>query len=300
MTLPSQLYRSLLVHPVLRTCVASAFLIVLVACEKPVEPYYAHHDDGVHPSHAESGAHDHTHDAPHLDASSSIPLPLPLPDPSAAQEAMPASGARELSGRVLETYDSDAGAYSYVRVELAEGGEAWIAGPLTALAPGQLLLARNATLQLGFKTRQRTFEELWLAQTIETDAATQLSPRSTIDTNQQRRAAVTPASGGLSIADVRARAKELAGSRVRVRGQVTRVTPMVGGLWVHLSDGSAEAAHDDLTFILKEGSGILKEGSGELAPDAIVTLEGTLSLDHEMARAHRKEAIVVVDAEPLR
>lgn len=293
MTLSRPLHRSLLAQSVLRTCVAGAFLILLGACEKPVEPYYAYHDDGTKPSPAPSGVHDHAHDAAHRDAPFSPTLPLPHEDPSAATDAAAQDGGRELSGRVLETYDSEVGAYSIARVELAEGGEAWIAGPQIALAPGQLLLARNATLSLNFKTRKRTFEEMWLAQTIETDTATQLSPRPTTDTNQQRRAAITPAPGGLSIADVRARAKELAGSTVRVRGQVTRLTPMVGGLWVHLSDGSAEATHDDLTFILKEGT-------GELAADAIVTLEGTLSLDHEMARAHRPEAIVVVDAKPLR
>ena len=96
----------------------------------------------------------------------------------------------------------------------------------------------------------------------------------------------------MKIAEVLARSTELAGRQVRVRGRVTRVTPMIGGTWVHLEDGSVEAERDDLTFILAEGE-------AELAPGSIATLEGTLSLDHEMARAHRAEAIVVEKAKKL-
>jgi hypothetical protein len=255
------------------------------SCEKPSEPYYAAPE-------APSGA---PALAPHA-----TPLPSPSahgPAHDAAHRATPGAavpGARELSGRVLETYDSSAGAYTFARLALAEGGEAWVAGPQTPLVEGQLVLASGATMQKGFEARQRTFEEIWLAQSLTVDAATAtISPTSG---PAIRGAAsiepVAPAEGGLTIAAVLAGAKELAGRTVRVRGRVTRVTPMVGGTWVHLSDGSAEAARDDLTFILAEGE-------AELAPGTVATLEGRLSLDHEMARAHRTEAIVVESAKKL-
>lgn len=263
-------------------------LFASASCEKPSEPYYA--------------ARESTPIAPVGPALDPHPAPLPAPSApgpghGAAHGEIPGApepGARELAGRVLETYDSAAGAYTFARVALAEGGEAWVAGPQTPLAVGQLVLARGATLQKGFPTRQRTFEELWLAQSLSGDAATSTAPSAT--ERPSGGAApdepVAPAEGGLTIAAVHAGAKGLAGRTVRVRGRVMRVTPMVGGTWVHLSDGSAEAARDDLTFILAEGE-------AELAPGVIVTLEGVLSLDHEMARAHRTEAIVVERAKKL-
>jgi hypothetical protein len=269
----------------LRALLVLGTLLTGAGCEKPSEPYYA-----AGPSAPAVGA-----PAPHA---------APLPEPSALAPAHGAThgeipgaavpGARQLAGRVLESYDSSAGAYTFARLALAEGGEAWIAGPQTPLAEGQLVLARDATLQKDYKARQRTFAEIWFAQSLSVDAATSAAPAASGRASGEAAPIepVEPAEGGLTIAAVHAGAKELAGRTVRVRGRVTRVTPMVGGSWVHLSDGSAEAARDDLTFILAEGE-------AELEPGAVATLEGVLSLDHEMARAHRSEAIVVERAKKL-
>ncbi|MBL8898737.1 MAG: hypothetical protein JNM84_13955 [Planctomycetes bacterium] len=261
-----------------------SLLLLAASCEKRTEPYYERSASGagVGGGGAPSGS------------SGSSETNLPHAHPSAPPQANTPSTAeaRTLCGRVLETYDSETGSYTYAKLALAEGGEAWVAGPLVKLAPGQLAMANGATLQRGFPTRQRTFDELWLAQALVADGAATAQPSAPLVTNAPRAEPVEPAEGGLKIADVLARSAEFAGKSVRVRGRVTRATPMIGGMWVHLQDGSVDAARDDLTFILAEGE-------AELAPGEIATLEGTLSLDHEMARAHRSEAIVVEKAKKL-
>lgn len=242
---------------------------------------------------------------PYLDispppSSTATSAPSPHGDPSAgfvpgggnAPRGTSAPGARSLGGRVLETFDSEVGSYTYAKLALPEGGEAWVAGPRTPIRVGELVEARDATLQKGFPTRTRVFDEIWLAMNLgvhgsaAAEAPSLPSSSAAVATEPVERLA-----NGQTIAEIRAERARHAGQTVRVRGRITRVSPMVDGRWVHLSDGSGPPEQDDLTFIVRDAGIALEVG-------AVTALEGRLTLDHEMAQAHRPEALVVENAVP--
>ncbi len=88
-----------------------------------------------------------------------------------------------------------------------------------------------------------------------------------------------------AIADIHAKAKELAGKTVQVKGKVTKVsTGIMGKNWVHMQDGSGsqDAQNFDMTVTTQAQP---KEGE-------IVTFEGMLAADKDFGAGYRYDAII--------
>jgi len=90
---------------------------------------------------------------------------------------------------------------------------------------------------------------------------------------------------GFTVGEIFTKAKQLQGQKVRVRGQVMKVSPnIMGRHWIHLQDGTGDAMQNshDLVFTSQE---LVEEGS-------IVTLEGVLAADKDFGAGYKYAAIV--------
>lgn len=96
---------------------------------------------------------------------------------------------------------------------------------------------------------------------------------------------IAPAPGGLSIADVWAQRKALAGKDVTVRGKVVKVNNQIlERNWIHLQDGSGSAADrtNDLTVTT---DAYVKVGD-------TITITGVLAIGKEFGAGYGYDAIL--------
>lgn len=94
-----------------------------------------------------------------------------------------------------------------------------------------------------------------------------------------------PGENSYIIADLHAKAKELAGKTVQVRGKVTKVsTGIMGKNWVHMQDGSGaqDAQNFDITITTQAQP---KEGD-------VVIFEGVLAADKDFGAGYRYDVII--------
>ncbi len=197
-------------------------------------------------------------------------------------------------GEVLETFDS--GGYTYVRLKTAEG-EIWAAGPEAGLAIGDVVILEGAMVMKQFRAASldRTFEEIWFASGfggagIETTTnphggmmgmgGGESSAEVVTDFSD-----LSPATDGLTIAQVFADRTDLAGHRVKVRGRVTKsLSGIMGHNWLHLQDGSGDAASGDHDLTVTTDQ-MAQTGD-------TVLIEGVLAVDKDFGSGYFYSVIV--------
>lgn len=111
------------------------------------------------------------------------------PAPPLAEEPHSVDG---LVGTVVETMD--AGGYTYVHLELADGNRRWAAGPETVIAVGNRVALRNAMVQERFysPTLERTFDRIDFATALDVlPGATAVPTTAAADDTGVRRGTVT-------------------------------------------------------------------------------------------------------------
>jgi hypothetical protein len=204
---------------------------------------------------------DKTADQTGCGASSSSAAPVPLVSAShavtPAESVVPAS-AGTVQGQVLEAIDS--GNYTYVRVK-TDGGEIWAATLKFKVAVGDTVVVplENPMRDFHSQTLKRDFPLVYFSSAITTPGqsaraqasglppghppttAAAATPESMVaaEPNEKLIALIAPPSGGVSIANVWANRKSLAGKTVTIRGKVVKYNPAIMGLnWLHVQDGS--------------------------------------------------------------
>jgi hypothetical protein len=96
---------------------------------------------------------------------------------------------------------------------------------------------------------------------------------------------IAPPSGGLSIADVWAKRKSLAGKTVVVRGKVTKFNGgILGRNWVHLQDGSGSAADHTNDLVVTTAA--------EVKVGDIVTMAGVLAIGVDIGSGYAYDALL--------
>lgn len=218
-------------------------------------------------------------------------------EPTAAQEDAPApSQSGAMRGQVLETMD--AGSYTYVKVRTAQG-EVWAAAPTTVVAVGDEVSLPKGMLMKDFQspTLDRTFPEIYFVNAIEKPGTG--SPAGGMGGGGEpgsehagavmggkavAAGAVARAEGGRTVAEIHGARTQLAGQRVKVRGQVVKSTSgVMGRNWLHIQDGSAEDANGDLT--------ITTAVEGVKVGDTIL-VEGTTVVDRDFGAGYRYEVLL--------
>lgn len=94
-----------------------------------------------------------------------------------------------------------------------------------------------------------------------------------------------PAENGYTVAEIFARAEELAGQKVQVRGKVVKFSPQIMGRnWLHLQDGSGNPMENSHDLVLTS--------SETVAVESVVTMEGVLAANRDFGAGYSYQAII--------
>ncbi|NDY43241.1 DNA-binding protein [Dissulfurirhabdus thermomarina] len=213
-------------------------------------------------------------------------------------EAAAPAAAGLIRGTVVETMNS--GGYTYLRLDTGTG-KVWVAVREMKAAVGDRLTLKPGTVMHDFQSRtlNRTFPEIVFSEgPADGPGATAPAPEAGMGSGTKASAGghpLTPradvhvlkAEGehAYTVAEIHAGRDRLAGKKVRVRGQVVKVSPnIMGRNWIHLQDGTGDetAGTYDLTVT-----------SADLpAKGEVVTVEGTLAVDKDFGAGYRYGVIV--------
>lgn len=205
--------------------------------------------------------------------------------------------AADFRGTVVENVA--AGAYTYTRVRADDGTETWAAAPGGSPAPGSVVTFTTTLPMANFHSDalKRDFTMVYFVAGYDTAAAAgptvpawhpPVQPGEDcppVDPAKMA-AVIASAEGGAPVMDVGTvwhdRAS-VAGTRVTVRGQVTRFTAgVMGRNWIHLRDGTGAAGTDDLT--------ITTTGTAAVGETIVVT--GTVRTDQDFGNGYRYAVLV--------
>jgi hypothetical protein len=165
---------------------------------------------------------------------------------------------------VIETMNS--GGYTYVLLQ-QEAGEMWVAGPETAVEPGDRVIVSGGMEMKNFTSQSldRTFETILFAGSLHKEgessgdertammaeahnAAGTMSAMSGEEAPTVESGSVKKADGGHTVGELYAKKDELAGQTVTIRGTVVKYNAQIMGKnWLHIQDGSGETGTNDLT-----------------------------------------------------
>ncbi|MCP4290442.1 MAG: DNA-binding protein [bacterium] len=219
-----------------------------------------------------------------------------------AQQSVP-------GGTVIETMDS--GGYSYVHLDLGPE-KIWVAGPATGdIKIGEHLTFDGAMEMSNFhsKSLDRTFETILFVGGLYregeesaagnahgggqsamggvvndpiNDSEKPISGTKTV-LDSEKVENVTKAAGGYTVAEVYAKASELADKEIKIRAKVVKFSPNIMGTnWMHVQDGSGGADDSDLT--------VTSDGHTQVGD--LVMIVGKLSVDKDFGAGYRYHVIV--------
>lgn len=185
------------------------------------------------------------------------------------------------AGKVLETMNS--GGYTYIQVDTGSE-KIWAATPQVPVKVGDEVAIPAGMPMSNFHspTLNRTFEVVYFVPTISVNGAesgTQAGamgqalpqmPPGHPPTRTQAAVDLTGISkpqGGVTVAELYAGKKELAGKEVVLRGKVVKfLAEIMGKNWIHVRDGSGSQGTNDLTvtvpphIVAKVGDTVLVKG----------------------------------------
>ena len=207
---------------------------------------------------------------------------------------MKADALQTMTGTVVETMDS--GGYSYICLE-QKGKKAWFAAPQMAVTKGQVL-----TFELGMemknftsKTLNRTFDSIYFTGgpiTAQPAGASKASPAHH-DTKKAAPAAtsakvsVKKAAGkdAYTVAEVFTKKDSLNEKPAVIRGKVVKVSSgIMGKNWIHLQDGTGEAA--------KGTNDLIATSQDNQTVGDIVTVKGTVFKDKDFGSGYKYSVIM--------
>lgn len=209
-----------------------------------------------------------------------------------AEQAPPsdASQLATLTGPVLEQLP--ASPYLYLRIKTPTG-EAWAAVPETTLETGATVTILNPMLMAGFesKTLKRTFDAVYFG-TLSggtTPAGTMAAAAPAVVVEQVERARGADAR---TVAEAWAQREQLSGKSVTIRGVVVKYTEgVMGRNWIHLQDGSGDAAKGTNDIAVTSMDGV--------AMGATVTITGTVRINKDFGAGY-SYPVIVEDAKVAR
>lgn len=228
------------------------------------------------------------------------------------QAGAPAMGqapaaAEAITGKVLERVD--ASPYCYLRLKTAKG-EVWAAVPEAKLEKGAEVTLANPMLMQNFesKTLKRTFPEIYFANLAPAagaaaapapgaaPAAASGNPHGAMGTASPavEVGKVDKASGSdaRTVAETWAQKGALKGKTVTIRGKVVKFNAgVLGKNWIHLQDGTGEAAKGthDITITTQDAA----------AKGDTLTVRGTVALDKDFGSGYTYP-ILVEDAKVVK
>jgi hypothetical protein len=217
-----------------------------------------------------------------------------MPAGTASAEA-PAPGGDALTGPVLEQIG--ASPYLYLRIKTSRG-DVWAAVPETTIENGAVVTVANPMRMTNFESTslQRTFDEVYFGELGSGSAAMGMASagagtnphagvsqaEAPVQVGQVEKAAGADAR---TVAELWAQKGTLEGKPVAIRGVVVKVNNgVMGKNWIHLQDGSGDAAQgtNDITVTSAETT----------AKGETVTIRGTVRTNKDFGSGYVYQVLV--------
>ena len=215
------------------------------------------------------------------------------PQQTAATTTVPADG---LSGIVRERLD--AAPYVYLRIETGSG-DIWAAVPADPVEVGSTVTVLNPMQMSNFESKslQRTFDEVYFGSLDAPAAATStgVNPHAGAVASVALEVGTVEKAAGAdarTVAEAWAQRSELAGNTISIRAKVVKYNPgILGSNWLHLQDGSGDAASgsNDITVTTLD----------EVSKGEVVTVTGVVQVDQDYGSGYRYP-LMIVDAKITR
>lgn len=217
--------------------------------------------------------------------------------PAAASSPAAAPAAGTITGTIAETMNS--GGYTYALLRTG-AKDSWIATDELPVKIGDRISATIDMPMENFnsKTLNRSFPLIYFVTGVTRDgvtvAASTGAPALALAGSHEPTQAsaappvvepIKPEPGGITIADLWARRKELSGKVVVVSGKVMKVNnAIMGSNWIHLQDGSG-TTKDGTNDLTVTTSASVKVGD-------VVTISGKLTTEKDFGSGYAYAAIV--------
>ena len=220
-----------------------------------------------------------------------------VPDAAAAPAAL-----LPLSGKVLQTMN--AGGYSYVYLEQADGKKVWVAISETPIKVGAEMSFKPG-MEMGkfeSKSLNKTFDSIIFSDGVLAGAATVAAPdpgkgqgtspgSSGVTVAKTGKISVTKATGAnaYTVEGAIKNSAKLNNKKVVIRGQVVKASGgIMGKNWIHIQDGSGSEAKKTHKLVCTSVTDSADVGD-------VVTISGTLYKDKDFGSGY-KYAVIVEDA----
>jgi hypothetical protein len=180
--------------------------------------------------------------------------------------------------------------YTYLRVEENQS-ELWLATPPVNAKKGERLYYEGGFVMKNFKSKElnRSFETILFLEGISAEPIEQgnsnamISPGAATLKDGKKDIKISPADGGITIAELYSNRDTYSGKTVKIKGEVTKFSPEIMETnWIHIQDGTESDGFFDLTITSKE---IVKAGD-------VVIFEGKVILDKDLGYGYFFEVLI--------
>jgi len=209
---------------------------------------------------------------------------------SSAAPTAPASAASSISGKVAETMNS--GSYTYIKIE-NNGKNTWVAVPAMKVKVGQDVSIAQGMPMTNFtsKTLNRTFESIIFSSG---PAGKRVSSKPGSAPAAKKAVPAAPANvkvdkasgaNAYTVAELYGKSTSLDKKNITLKGKVVKVSSgIMGKNWIHIQDGSADAASGNDKIIVTT--------QDMAAVGDVVTAKGTLYKDKDFGSGYKYMVIV--------
>ena len=219
-----------------------------------------------------------------------------------APAAPAASAPLPLAGKVLQTMN--AGGYSYVYIEQADGKKVWVAVTETPVKVGAEMVFKPGMEMGAFESKalKRTFDSIIFSEGVLSGGATSaiadpgkgqgVSPGSQGAAKDKAvKISVAKASGpnATTVAEAYSKSAKLNKKKVVIRGQVVKVSVgIMNKNWIHIQDGSGSEKTKTHNLVCTSSTDSADVGD-------VVTISGTLIKDRDFGAGY-KYPVIIEDA----
>lgn len=237
--------------------------------------------------------------APVESAASAAPAGHPaMPAPAAEAAAAPAAD-QPLKGKVLQTMN--AGGYSYIYLEQANGSKIWVAVMQLPVKVGAEMVFKSGSNMGPFESKalKRTFDSIIFSDGVISGAATEdpekgqgVSPGSTgAGVDKAVKISVPKATGpnAYTVEEIYKNSSKLNKKKVVIKGQVVKASSgIMNKNWIHIQDGTGSDKKKTHNLVCTSATDTADVGS-------VVTITGTMIKDRDFGSGY-KYPVIIEDA----
>jgi hypothetical protein len=232
-----------------------------------------------------------------------LPVAAPPATPAAADPSAPAAAPPAadvpLAGKVLQTMN--AGGYTYIYIEKADGSKKWVAVAQISVKVGDQMTFKPGMEMGRFESKalNRSFDSIIFSEGVVSgaSAAPVLDPGKNEGVSPGSQGSLKDKSAKISVAradgpnattvaEAYSKSAKLNNKKVVIRGQVVKVSSgIMGKNWIHIQDGTGSEKKKTHNLVCTSKADIADVGD-------VVTISGTLIKDRDFGAGYKYPVII--------